>query len=282
MRILLLTALTMIAFAANSILTRMAIDGQHIDPSGFALVRVASGALVLGMLITLRGGGMPLLSRQRIAGAVALAAYMIGFSMAYLTLDAGLGALILFGVVQTAMFAYSALRGASPNRRQAIGAGVAFSGLLVALWPGPDSSGDLAGAFLMVIAGLGWAAYTIIGRNAEDPLGASAANFLLSLPMLLVLLITAGLYFTPAGLALGMLCGGLTSGLGYALWYSVLPKLDAVTAAIVQLSVPIIAIVAGVVVLGENLGWPLIVATVLVVGGIGWAVSAGSVQVDRK
>ena len=282
MRILLLTALTMIAFAANSILTRMAIDGQHIDPSGFALVRVASGALVLGMLITLRGGGMPLLSRQRIAGAVALAAYMIGFSMAYLTLDAGLGALILFGVVQTAMFAYSALRGASPNRRQAIGAGVAFSGLLVALWPGPDSSGDLAGAFLMVIAGLGWAAYTIIGRNAEDPLGASAANFLLSLPMLLVLLITAGLYFTPAGRSLGMLCGGLTSGLGYALWYSVLPKLDAVTAAIVQLSVPIIAIVAGVVVLGENLGWPLIVATVLVVGGIGWAVSAGSVQVDRK
>lgn len=282
MRILLLTALTMIAFAANSILTRMAIDGQHIDPSGFALVRVASGALVLGMLITLRGGGMPLLSRQRIAGAVALAAYMIGFSLAYLTLDAGLGALILFGVVQTAMFAYSALRGASPNRRQAIGAGVAFSGLLVALWPDPDSSGDLAGAFLMVIAGLGWAAYTIIGRNAEDPLGASAANFLLSLPMLLVLLITAGLYFTPTGLALGMLCGGLTSGLGYALWYSVLPKLDAVTAAIVQLSVPIIAIVAGVVVLGENLGWPLIVATVLVVGGIGWAVSAGSVQVDRK
>lgn len=282
MRLVLATALTMIAFAANSILTRMAIEGQHIDPSGFALVRVASGALVLGMLITLRGGGLPLLRRKRLPGAFALAAYMIGFSLAYKTLDAGLGALILFGVVQITMFTYGAIKGAAPSRRQFTGAMVAFSGLLVALWPGSGGHSDLMGALLMVMAGLGWAAYTIIGRGSVDPLAATSANFLLCIPILLVFFVSSDLFFSPTGLALGILCGGLTSGLGYALWYSVLPKLDAATAAILQLSVPVLAIVGGAMLLREPVGLFLVVATILVLGGIGWAVSAGSAQAGRK
>lgn len=282
MRLALLTALTMIAFASNSILTRMAIDGGHIDPSGFALVRVTSGALVLGMIMTVRGGRLPLLRRNRISGAVSLAVYLVGFSLAYLTLDAGLGALILFGVVQITMFSYGALKGTPPTPRQLTGGILAFVGLLIALWPGPGGAADPIGAALMVFAGLGWAAYTIVGKSAQDPLAATAANFLLCVPILLILLAGVGLQFGPIGIALGILCGGLTSGLGYALWYSVLPRLDGSIAAIVQLSVPVIAILAGAVFLGEAVGITVILATLMVIGGIGWSVTAQSAQAGRK
>lgn len=281
MRLALLTFLTMVAFAANSLLTRMAIDGAYIDPSGFAIVRVLSGALVLGMIISARGGGLPLLRRNRVPGAISLTVYMIGFSLAYLTLDAGLGALILFGVVQITMFVHGALWAAVPTRRQVTGAAIAFVGLVIALWPGPGGAADPVGAALMVFAGFGWAAYTIIGRASSDPLGATSANFLLCLPLTLIFLAGTGLNFSAAGIALGVLCGGLTSGLGYALWYSVLPKLDGATAAIVQLGVPIIAIVAGAAILGEGIGLLVILSAALVVGGIGWAVSARSLPKNR-
>ncbi len=271
----------MIAFAANSILTRMAIEGGHIDPSGFALVRVVSGALVLGMIISLRGGGLPLLRPNRIPGAVSLSVYLIGFSLAYLTLDAGLGALILFGVVQITMFAYGAWQSDVPSMRQLAGGSIAFIGLLIALWPGPGGGADITGALLMVFAGLGWAAYTIIGRTAVDPLAATSANFLLCVPILLVLLAGTGLRFSATGIALGILCGGLTSGLGYALWYTVLPKLAGATAGIVQLSVPVIAILLGAVLLGETISPLVVLATLMVVGGIGWSVSARSSPADR-
>lgn len=272
----------MIAFAANSVLTRMAIEGGSIDPSGFALVRVVSGALVLGMIISLRGSGLPLLRRNRIPGALSLAVYLVGFSLAYLTLDAGLGALILFGVVQVTMFAHGALRGTAPTGRQLTGGAVAFIGLLCALWPGPGGVADPTGAALMVFAGLGWAAYTIIGRDAQDPLAATSANFLLCIPILLILLAGTGLTFSATGVALGVLCGGLTSGLGYALWYAVLPKIEGATAAIVQLSVPVIAILAGALLLNEGIGPIVIFATFLVVGGIGWSVTGRAAPADRS
>lgn len=272
----------MIAFASNSILTRLAIEGGHIDPSGFALVRVVAGALVLGMIVSVRGGGLPLLRRNRLPGALSLAVYLIGFSLSYLTLDAGLGALILFGVVQVTMFAHGAFFGTKPTSRQVAGGSIAFLGLLLALWPGPGGSADLAGAVLMIVAGLGWAAYTVLGRAARDPLAATSANFLLCVPILLVLLTGTGLVFSVSGIALGILCGGLTSGLGYALWYSVLPKLASATAAVVQLCVPVIAILAGAVFLGENITIVILLATLLVVGGIGLSVTAPAVPADRS
>ncbi|WP_370400627.1 DMT family transporter [Sulfitobacter sp. JB4-11] len=282
MRLVLLIALTMLAFAANSILTRLAVDGGHIDPSGFAIVRVLSGAVVLSMLITVRGGGLPLFRKERLPGAISLTVYMIGFSLAYLTLDAGLGALILFGVVQITMFAHAALTGAAPNLRQMTGAGAAFAGLLLVLWPGAGAGTDLPGAALMACAGIGWASYTIAGRHAADPLAATSANFVLCLPVMVILLSGTGLNFGVTGIALGILCGGLTSGLGYALWYTVLPRITGPTAAVVQLSVPVIALIAGTVFLGEALGPAILVATVLVVGGIGWAVTGQSVQAGRR
>ncbi len=282
MRILCLTALVMVAFAANSILTRFAIAGGHIDPTGFAVVRVLSGAVLLAMLVLRRGGRVPLIRRQQGLGAITLAIYIIGFSLAYLTLDAGLGALILFGVVQIAMFTHGALFGVTPTPRKLLGAAVAFSGLVLVLWPSQGVAVDPLGAALMIAAGLGWAAYTIIGRGASDPLAGSAGNFVICTPLVAALLLVQPTFYSPTGIALGVLCGAVTSGLGYALWYAVLPRLAQATAAVVQLSVPVIAIIAGALILGEPLGAKVVVATALVLGGIALAVSARSAPTGRK
>ncbi len=282
MRLILLTCLTMVAFASNSILNRVAVDSGAIDPSSFAIIRVLAGAIALCMILTVRGGGLPILVRGRVIGAVSLAAYMIGFSLAYVTLDAGIGALILFGTVQIAMFAWTALRGAAPTTRQLGGAGVAFAGLLLALWPKDGAAGDLSGAILMVIAGLGWAAYTLAGRGTTDPLAATAANFVVALPLLLVLVAGAGLHAAPSGIALAILAGAITSGLGYALWYHVLPQFAGQTAAVIQLSVPIIAIAMGAVLLGEAISLTVIAAAVLVLGGIALAITAPKAPADHS
>ncbi|WP_299624723.1 DMT family transporter [uncultured Tateyamaria sp.] len=282
MRLILLTCLTMIAFASNSVLNRMAVDSGAIDPSSFAMIRVLSGALALCMILTVRGGGLPLWAPGRAMGAISLAAYMIGFSLAYATLDAGLGALILFGTVQVTMFGWSALRGAQPTMRQLTGAGVAFAGLLLVLWPRDWGGGDASGTILMVIAGLGWAAYTLAGKGARDPLAATAANFVVAMPLLAVLLVGSGLHAAPSGVALAIVSGAVTSGLGYALWYFVLPQLEGQTAAIVQLSVPIIAILAGALLLGEPITFIIVIAAVLVLGGIALAVTSPKAQADRS
>ncbi|WP_299647948.1 DMT family transporter [uncultured Tateyamaria sp.] len=282
MRLILLTCLTMIAFAANSVLNRMAVDSGAIDPSSFAMIRVLAGAVALCMILTVRGGGLPLRERGRVVGALSLAAYMIGFSLAYVTLDAGLGALILFGTVQVTMFGWSALRGANPTMRQMAGAGIAFVGLLIALWPKDGAAGGISGAVLMVVAGLGWAAYTLVGKGAKDPLAATAANFVLTLPILAALLLGAGLHAAPSGIALAIISGAVTSGLGYALWYSILPRLAGQAAAVIQLSVPIIAIAGGALLLGEALTLSLAFAAALVVGGIAVAVTASMVPTDRS
>lgn len=274
MRLILLTLLTMCAFAANSLLTRAAVEGGHIGPGAFAVLRVAAGAAMLGAIAIWRGVSLPLLRRERVLGALSLTAYMVGFSLAYLTLDAGLGALILFGVTQITMFGHAAVTGRVPSMQRLIGAGVAFAGLVLVLWPSDANTNDPVGAALMCIAGLGWAAYTIAGRGAADPLATTGANFILCLPLLAVLLFWSGLEADATGLLLAVVCGAVTSGLGYALWYSVLTRMRGTTAAVVQLSVPVIAIAAGAVLLGEGVAPIVGIAAILVVGGIGWSVTA--------
>lgn len=276
MRLFLIITLTMCAFAANSVLTRAAVEGGHLGPTAFAIVRVAAGAIMLGALVMWRGGALPLMRPTRVVGAFSLTVYMAGFSLAYLSLDAGLGALILFGVTQITMFAHSAMTGQRPDVRQLSGAAIAFSGLVLVLWPGAGSVTDPIGAGLMVLAGLGWAVYSIAGRGTADPLAASAANFILCLPLICLLLLLTGIetHADITGVVLAVLSGALTSGLGYALWYNVLRQIPGTTAAVVQLSVPVIAIVAGALLLGETISAKVIMASLLVLGGIGWAVTA--------
>ncbi len=268
MYVILLTALTMLAFAMNSILNRAAVDGGFADASAFALVRVVAGVLVLGMIMAVKGGQLEVLSWRRWGGAVALAVYMIGFSLAYLSLDAGVGALILFGTVQIVLFLHGAKTGAPPENHQVAGAAVAFLGLLLALWPDGGAFGSAMGAVFMLLAGIGWAAYTIAGRGAQDPVSATATHFLLSMPFLAVLLLQPGLTMTPIGWGLAFLSGGVTSGMGYALWYYVLPSLPGARAAVVQLSVPVLAILLGAVLLGEPIGLKVAMSAALVIGGI--------------
>lgn len=275
MRLFLLITLTMCAFAANSVLTRAAVEGGHLGPAAFALVRVAAGAVMLGALVAWRGGALPLVRRARLPGAISLTLYMAGFSLAYLSLDAGLGALILFGVTQISMFAHAALTGERPGSRQITGAAVAFCGLLVVLWPGAQSVTDPFGAALMVLAGLGWAAYSIAGRGAADPLAASAANFILCLPLIGLLLVLTGIDLRgdAKGVLLAVVSGAVMSGLGYALWYTVLRQISGTTAAVVQLSVPVIAIAGGALFLAEPVSVRVVISALLVLGGIGWAVT---------
>lgn len=282
MRIFLPTSLTMVAFAMNSVLNRAAVDGGHADPSAFALVRVLAGAVVLGGILAFRGGRPDVRNRRRWGGAVALAVYMVGFSVAYLSLDAGLGALILFGTVQISLFLHAALTGAAPDRQQVAGAAVAFAGLVLALWPSGGAPTALAGAGFMLAAGIGWAAYTVAGRGARNPIAVTATHFLLCLPMLVLVLLGADLQMDAAGWALSILSGGVTSGLGYALWYHVLPDLPGARAAVVQLSVPIIAILLGAGLLGETIGLRVVIAAALVVGGIALALRPQSVPADRR
>lgn len=274
MRLILLTLLTMSAFAANSLLTRAAVEGGHIDPGTFAVLRVASGAGMLGAIALWRGATFSIFRTERAIGAVSLTAYMVGFSLAYLTLDAGLGALILFGVTQIAMFTYGALFGQAASTRQITGAIIAFGGLTLVLWPSGESVVDPLGAALMCLAGLGWAAYTIAGRGATDPLGATGANFILCLPLVAVLLFQSSLDADATGIVLAVICGAVTSALGYALWYSVLVNMKSSTAAVVQLSVPVIAILAGAMLLGEAVTPVIMIAATMVLGGIGWSVTA--------
>ncbi len=273
MRLFLLTALTMSAFAANSILNRLAVGAGFSDPGSFAVIRVLSGAVTLAVLVLIQRKSLPLFVPRRWIGAGTLSLYMVGFSMAYLTLDAGLGALILFGVVQMTMFGVSALS-ALPPARQWLGALVAFGGLAVVLWPTGNVQVDLTGALLMGLAGLGWGFYTLAGRSEPDALAGTGANFVLALPITAgaIWVISPEFVTTPEGVGLAILSGAVTSGMGYALWYRVVPQLASSVAATVQLSVPIIALVAGVLMLGEAAGTRLLVGAILVVGGIALAV----------
>ena len=269
MRLFALVALTMCAFAANSVLNRIGVAMQGMDPMDFATVRTGAGAAMLWALVMTRQTPRPpIFVPKRYAGAAALAIYMIGFSWAYITLDAGLGALILFGVLQIVVFGWAVIEGGEIPFLRWIGAAIALIGLCVLLWPSGDTPVPLGGAIAMTIAGAAWAAYTLFGRAEADPLGATASNFLLCLPLVACAMIWTGIGAMPLpGIITAIIAGAITSGLGYALWYHALPALPTTVAGIAQLSVPVIAVVAGVLFLSEPLTLRLVVAGGLVLGG---------------
>jgi drug/metabolite transporter (DMT)-like permease len=217
----------------------------------------------------------PVLTAKRVAGAAALAIYMIGFSWAYITLDAGLGALILFGVLQIVVFGWAVIEGGVIPLLRWIGAAIALTGLCVLLWPSGDAAVPLGGAISMTIAGIAWAAYTLLGRAESDPLGSTAGNFLLCLPLVAAAMVWVGIGTMPlGGIVTAIIAGAITSGVGYAMWYHALPFLPTTIAGIAQLSVPVIAVTAGVVFLSEPLTLRLLIAGALVLGGIAVSLTA--------
>lgn len=275
LRLAALVALTMVAFAANSVLNRMALAGTSTGPAAFASMRLAAGAVVLGLLVLRQSGPARLRAALAPRNAAALAVYMVGFSFAYLSLNAGLGALLLFGGVQITMFAGSLIaRETIPPRRWA-GATLAFAGLVWLLWPTGAAAPSPVGAMLMLAAAVGWGIYSLLGRGARDPLAVTAGSFLIALIPALAVLVLAPGRIDLAGAGLAILSGGVTSGLGYALWYSLLPQLAASVAAVVQLTVPVIAALAGTLLLGETLTTRFVIAAALVIGGVAFAIMAG-------
>lgn len=254
--VLALTALTLLAFAANSLLCRAALRTSLADPASFTAIRIASGAAVLALVVMIRGGSRRTASASGSSwlSALALAGYAAFFSFAYVRIGAGVGALILFAAVQVTMIGWSMMRSEFPSTSEFVGLAVAVGGLAWLTLPHAQAP-DPLGAMLMGIAGIAWGAYSLRGRRVSAPIRASAANFALAVPfaILPLLLRARPLHLSPSGLLLALISGGVTSGLGYVLWYAVLPALGATRAAILQLLVPVIAVAGSIALLGEAL-----------------------------
>ena len=266
-RILALTTLAMFAFAGNSLLCRAALDHTRIDAASFTTIRLLSGALVLWIIMQLRsqahaGGGNWL-------SAFALFAYAAGFSFAYVSLSAATGALLLFGAVQITMIGYGLWRGERLWLLQWFGLTLALCGLVLLLLPGLAAP-SLHSAGLMLCAGIAWGVYSLRGKGAGDPIRVTAGNFLRAVPfsLALSLLMSSRTTWDLSGIGYAVASGALTSGLGYAIWYTVLPALKSTHAATVQLSVPLIAALGAVLLLDEAMTSRLMLASVAIVGGI--------------
>ncbi|WP_296577060.1 DMT family transporter [Phreatobacter sp.] len=277
LRTIALTATAMVAFAANSILARLALAGGAIDDMGYTGWRLASGAIVLFALARIVGrqdGG------PAVAGswpqAAALFGYALAFSIAYLWLGAAIGAIVLFGAVQFGMIARAIAAGDRPGPLEGAGLVIAFAALVWLVAPGTAAPSPL-GVLLMAIAGLCWAVYSLLGRGSADPLADTAGNFLRCLPVALLLIGWGWRVHPPdaAGLAYAVASGALASGLGYAVWYAVLPSLSRVTAASVQLTVPAIAAAGAVVFIGEALTLRMAAASLAILAGIALVILAG-------
>jgi drug/metabolite transporter (DMT)-like permease len=267
MRLILITTLAMLAFAGNSLLCRIALRDTAIDAASFTSIRLASGALMLMVIVRARSG-RPIAAGSWPAAAC-LFGYAAAFSFAYRQLTAATGALLLFGAVQTAMLSWGLATGERLRRLQVAGLLVAVGGLVYMLLPGL-SAPPIEGAAFMIAAGIAWAGYSLLGRGTKDPTNATAGNFLRSIPFAaaLSLAMSAGTTVDHTGALYAAVSGALTSGLGYVLWYAALPSLTAASAAVIQLSVPAIAALGGVVLLAEPLSSRLVIASATILGGI--------------
>ena len=295
MRTAILTTLALIAFAANSVLCRLALGRAAIDAASFSTVRLVSGAIVL-LLLTL------LLNRRRAtdrsdtgaadrpgapdaraaargrgdwASASMLFLYAVGFSFAYVSLSTGTGALILFGAVQTTMILAALRSGERPHALEWIGLILALAGLVYLVFPGLSAPSP-TGSALMAIAGIAWGIYSLRGRGSVDPLGGTTGNFVRAVPMVIVvsLVMLGRLHISFDGALLAILSGGIASGVGYVIWYAALRGMTATRAATVQLSVPVLAAGGGVMFISEEVSLRLVMAGVLILGGVGMAVAA--------
>ena len=268
-RLLLLTLLAMVAFASNSLLCRLALKHTGIDAASFTLVRILSGALVLWIIVCLRTGGHRPPLQGSWMSALALFVYAAAFSFAYITLSAATGALLLFGAVQATMILWGLRTGESLDLRQLLGLAVALVGLVVLLLPGLAAP-PLAGAALMFGAGIAWGVYSLRGRGTNDAISATAGNFLRAVPFAAALCLASlsWMRIDWEGIAYAVASGAVASGIGYVIWYTALPGLKAAAAASVQLSVPVLTAIGGILLLGEPLTLRFVLASIAVLGGI--------------
>jgi drug/metabolite transporter (DMT)-like permease len=264
-----LTLLALVAFASNSILTRLAVGGAAIDAATFTAVRLASGAVALSIAVRANAGSWSPLRSRDVAGPIALIVYAVPFSLAYVRIGAAVGALVLFGAAQITMVAYGIWRGERPRPLAWVGLMIAFSGL-AALTLRSGVHPDATGVALMSVAGAAWGAYSIAGRTSPDPVAANARNFLLSAPLaLFVAFLSRGAAtVTVPGLAAALVSGVIASGGGYIVWYRAVRRVAVTQAAVAQLSVPVLAGVGAVLFLGEPINQRLVLSGAAVLGGI--------------
>lgn len=264
-----LTALALIAFASNSLLTRLALGSHEIDAATFSSVRLGTGAVILAFLVRSQSSKREALRSRSTRAALVLFAYAVPFSFAYLRIGAAVGALVLFGVVQLTMIGYGLFRGERPTPVTWFGLVLATIGLLSLTIPSATRP-DLLGMMLMAFAGVGWAVYSLLGRGVSDPIAANARSFLYSFPLALAvnILVRASTVATAKGIVLAAVCGGITSGLGYAIWYRALPRLTITQAAVAQLTVPVIAAFGAIALLHEKLNARLLISSAAILGGV--------------
>lgn len=277
---ILITTVAMIAFASNSLLNRLALGQNAIDPTSYTTIRIASGAVMLLILASLqRKTDQPIFRGSWISAAF-LFLYAITFSFAYLSLSTGTGALILFGSVQVTMIIVALRGGERPRPLEWIGLILALGGLVYLVFPGLTAPSPL-GSALMTIAGIAWGSYTLRGRGSQNPLGNTAGNFIYATPMISIILLFSlnNIHISSSGILYAIISGAITSGVGYAIWYAALRGLTTTRAATVQLSVPVIAAWSGVVFLAENVSLRLFIAGILILGGIGLALSSRAKKV---
>jgi len=270
------TALALIAFAANSVLARMALGDGTIDAAGFTVIRLLSGAVVLLGLTSIAGrkSGKPENTTAKKTagswfGALMLFVYAICFSFAYISLDTATGALILFGAVQITMIIVSLIKGNRPGVGEWTGLVLAFGGFVFLILPG-ISTPSAIGFALMGLSGIAWGFYTLQGRGSDNPLADTTQNFIRTVPMIAIvaLISMASARYSLQGIVLGVLSGGIASGIGYSLWYSALGGLSTTQAAVLQLLVPVIAALGGVIFISETITIRLVISAVLILSGI--------------
>jgi drug/metabolite transporter (DMT)-like permease len=274
-----LALLALLAFAANSVLARLALGADRIDPASFTAIRLASGAVVLWLLLQRHRsaeGHRPAGRRSSVwIGATLLFLYAAPFSFAYVSLPTGTGALVLFGAVQLTMIGSGILAGERPGLREWTGLLLALGGLVYLNLPGLGAP-EPAGVALMALAGVAWGFYSLRGRSAGPPLQRTAESFIFAMPFAIVLagVTMSGAHLSAGGAAAAMASGALASGGGYAVWYTVLPSLSATRAGTIQLAVPVVAALAGVAALGEQVTLRLTLSALAILGGVGLAITA--------
>lgn len=274
MKTTMLFIIALLAFAGNSIIARYALLDNSIDPASFIWLRIVSGALALWLLVAILGRSASAKASQTTKGnwwgAFTLSIYAIAFSFAYVVLETGFGALVLFAAVQLSMFGINLAQGASVRVREWLGSAIAFAGLAYLVAPSLQLPESWLSVVLMIIAGTAWGFYSIHGRGSATPLIDTTYNFSRAIVVVTLALMwfLPDLQVTSKGAGLALLSGAVTSGLGYAIWYLVLPRLHVSTAAIGQLSVPLIATVGGIIVADETITSRLVFAALLIIGGI--------------